>query len=97
MYTLFLCYCRDALNGELNPQNGDAYLLYGRALLEYAIQRNSVLGQSAKASAEEVETQQVEAVAPSSNTNEAGRHVSGTPLLNHYPIRRRKRQSTIPV
>lgn len=69
-------YCRDALNGELNPKNGDAYFLYGRALLEYAIQRNSVLGQSAKASAEEVEIQQVEAVAPSGKKKKLALHVS---------------------
>ncbi|CAO3578277.1 unnamed protein product [Absidia cylindrospora] len=54
------CQQLDSLNGELNLKNGDAYLLYGRALLQYAIQRNSVLGDSAQASAEEVENQQVE-------------------------------------
>ncbi|KAI8344058.1 hypothetical protein BC941DRAFT_491799 [Chlamydoabsidia padenii] len=64
------CQQLDQLNGELDPKNGDAYFLYGRSLLEYAIQRNSVLGQSAQATAEEVETQQVEAtVSSAENTN----------------------------
>lgn len=57
---------RDALNGELDPKNGDAYLSYGRALLEYAIQQTSVLGQSAKASAEAVEKEKAESEAPQS-------------------------------
>jgi hypothetical protein len=81
----------------LNPKNGDAYFLYGRALLEYAIQRNSVLGQSAKASAEEVETQQVEAVAPSGKKEETGSLVSETRLLNHRTFLRRKYQPALPV
>ncbi|ORZ25322.1 hypothetical protein BCR42DRAFT_340312 [Absidia repens] len=63
------CQQLDSLNGELNLKNGDAYFLYGRALLQYAIQRNSVLGNSAQASAEEVEHQQVETNTSAENTN----------------------------
>ncbi|CEP11091.1 hypothetical protein [Parasitella parasitica] len=50
--------CQDKLNGDLAPANGDAYFLYGQALLQYAIQQNTVLGQSAQASATHVEQQQ---------------------------------------
>lgn len=46
------------MNGSLSLENGDAFFLYGEALLQYAIQRNTVLGQSAQASAEAVEEQQ---------------------------------------
>ncbi|KAG1110491.1 hypothetical protein G6F42_015316 [Rhizopus arrhizus] len=48
----------DQLNGDLAPANGDAYFLYGQALLQFAIQQNTVLGQSAQASATKVEEQQ---------------------------------------
>ncbi|KAG2200490.1 hypothetical protein INT46_004259, partial [Mucor plumbeus] len=48
----------DELNGDLAPANGDAYFLYGQALLQFAIQQNTVLGQSAQASANKVEEQQ---------------------------------------
>jgi hypothetical protein len=37
------------LNGELAPENGDAYFTYGQALLQCAIQKNIVLGQSEQA------------------------------------------------
>ncbi|KAL1931867.1 hypothetical protein VTP01DRAFT_8923 [Rhizomucor pusillus] len=40
------CQLLDSLYGELAKESGDAYFLYGRALLQSAIQRNSVLGQS---------------------------------------------------
>ncbi|KAI8099377.1 uncharacterized protein BX664DRAFT_321116 [Halteromyces radiatus] len=63
------CQRLDVLHGELDPRNGDAYFLYGRALLDYAIQQNAVLGQSAQATAEEVETQQLEAKVSSENSN----------------------------
>jgi hypothetical protein len=49
---------RDELNGDLAPENGDAYFIYGQALLQYAIQQNTVLGQSAQASATAAEEQQ---------------------------------------
>lgn len=49
---------RDEINGDLAPANGDAYFLYGQALLQFAIQQNTVLGQSAQASATKVEEQQ---------------------------------------
>lgn len=49
---------RDQLNGDLAPANGDSYFLYGQALLQFAIQQNTVLGQSAQASASKVEEQQ---------------------------------------
>ncbi|GAA5802550.1 hypothetical protein EDC94DRAFT_626363 [Helicostylum pulchrum] len=52
------CQLLDELNGVLAPANGDAFFLYGEALLQYAIQQNTVLGQSAQASAEAVEEQQ---------------------------------------
>ncbi|KAI8083278.1 uncharacterized protein B0P05DRAFT_536773 [Gilbertella persicaria] len=52
------CQLLDQLNGDLAPANGDAYFLYGQALLQYAIHQNTVLGQSAQASAEAVEKQQ---------------------------------------
>lgn len=50
----------DQLNGDLAPENGDAYFMYGKALLQYAIQQNTVLGQSAQANAVAVEEQQRE-------------------------------------
>jgi hypothetical protein len=50
--------CRDQLNGDLAPANGDAYFIYGQALLQYAIEQNTVLGHSAQASAKVVEKQQ---------------------------------------
>ncbi|GAN07134.1 nuclear autoantigenic sperm protein isoform X2 [Mucor ambiguus] len=49
---------KDQLNGDLATANGDAYFLYGQALLQFAIQQNTVLGQSAQASATKVEEQQ---------------------------------------
>ncbi|KAI9339230.1 hypothetical protein BD770DRAFT_476761 [Pilaira anomala] len=52
------CQLLDEMNGSLSLENGDAFFLYGEALLQYAIQRNTVLGQSAQASAEAVEEQQ---------------------------------------
>ncbi|KAI7907562.1 uncharacterized protein BX663DRAFT_533892 [Cokeromyces recurvatus] len=51
------CQLLDEVNGDLAPENGDAYFLYGKALLQLAIQQNSVLGQSAQASASKVEEQ----------------------------------------
>lgn len=54
--------CRDQLNGDLAPENGDAYFMYGKALLQYAIEQNTVLGQSAQASATAVEEQQKEVI-----------------------------------
>lgn len=58
MLTLFH---RDQINGDLAPANGDAYFIYGQALLQFAIQQNTVLGQSAQASASAVEEQQEKA------------------------------------
>ncbi|KAI8641323.1 hypothetical protein BD408DRAFT_368430 [Parasitella parasitica] len=52
------CQLLDKLNGDLAPANGDAYFLYGQALLQYAIQQNAVLGQTAQASATKVEQRQ---------------------------------------
>ncbi|CAO3620639.1 unnamed protein product [Mucor fragilis] len=52
------CQLLDQLNGDLAPANGDAYFLYGQALLQFAIQQNTVLGQSAQASTAKVEEQQ---------------------------------------
>ncbi|KAI8367820.1 hypothetical protein EDC96DRAFT_506172 [Choanephora cucurbitarum] len=52
------CQLMDQINGDLSPKNGDAYFLYGQALLQYAIMQNTVLGQSAQASAKVVEQQQ---------------------------------------
>lgn len=49
------------MNGDLAPANGDAYFIYGQALLQFAIQQNTVLGQSAQASASAVEEQQEKA------------------------------------
>lgn len=49
---------RDEVNGCLAPANGDAFFFYGEALLQFAIQQNTVLGQSAQASATAVEEQQ---------------------------------------
>ncbi|KAI7848026.1 hypothetical protein BDC45DRAFT_551779 [Circinella umbellata] len=40
------CQLLDSINGELAPENGDAYFAYGRALLQSAIQQNTVLGES---------------------------------------------------
>ncbi|CEI89286.1 hypothetical protein RMCBS344292_03651 [Rhizopus microsporus] len=54
------CQLLDQLNGDLAPENGDAYFMYGKALLQYAIQQNTVLGQSAQANAVAVEEQQRE-------------------------------------
>lgn len=36
----------DSIHGELAPESGDAYFAYGRALLQHAIQQNTVLGDS---------------------------------------------------
>lgn len=55
------CQLLDQINGDLAPANGDAYFIYGQALLQFAIQQNTVLGQSAQASAKEVEEQQEQA------------------------------------
>ncbi|KAI8991604.1 hypothetical protein BDF20DRAFT_811061 [Mycotypha africana] len=55
------CQLLDQVNGVLAPENGDAYFLYGKALLQLAIQQNTVLGLSAQESASEVEAQQEEA------------------------------------
>ncbi|KAI9473926.1 MAG: hypothetical protein EXX96DRAFT_621554 [Benjaminiella poitrasii] len=52
------CQLLDEANGDLDPANGDAYFMYGKALLQLAIQQNNVLGQSAQASASKVEEQQ---------------------------------------
>ncbi|OZJ04296.1 hypothetical protein BZG36_02576 [Bifiguratus adelaidae] len=41
------CEILDKTYGELSPMCGDAYFLYGRALLHYATQQNSVLGNEA--------------------------------------------------
>lgn len=57
-FQLLTHWYRDQLNGDLAPANGDAYFLYGQALLQFAIQQNTVLGQSAQASATKVEEQQ---------------------------------------
>ncbi|RUS28641.1 hypothetical protein BC938DRAFT_481641, partial [Jimgerdemannia flammicorona] len=47
---------RDQTYGELAPECGDAYFLYGRALLNYAIQQSSVLGgRAVKAAETEIE------------------------------------------
>ncbi|KAI9309432.1 hypothetical protein BJ944DRAFT_236121 [Cunninghamella echinulata] len=75
------CKQLDILNGELDPKNGDAYLLYGRALLEYAIQQTSVLGQSAKASAEAVEKQKEESEAPNTELNNSRFHFDDQPVF----------------
>ncbi|KAG1045939.1 hypothetical protein G6F43_011199 [Rhizopus delemar] len=56
------CQLLDQLNGDLAPENGDAYFMYGKALLQYAIEQNTVLGQSAQASATAVEEQQKEVI-----------------------------------
>lgn len=60
-HTVLLFLIRDQLNGDLAPANGDAYFIYGQALLQFAIQQNTVLGQSAQASASAVEEQQEKA------------------------------------
>ena len=38
---------RDKQFGELAPQSADAYFMYGKALLQYAIKQSSVLGNKA--------------------------------------------------
>jgi hypothetical protein len=38
---------RDNQFGELAPECADAYYMYGKALLQYAIQQNTVLGNKA--------------------------------------------------
>ncbi|KAI7883693.1 hypothetical protein K492DRAFT_175028 [Lichtheimia hyalospora FSU 10163] len=40
------CQLLDSIHGELAPESGDAYFSYGRALLQHAIQQNTVLGDS---------------------------------------------------
>lgn len=60
-FPYFRLFSRDQINGDLAPANGDAYFIYGKALLQFAIQQNTVLGQSAQASAKEVEEQQEQA------------------------------------
>ncbi|KAI9498003.1 hypothetical protein BDB00DRAFT_784485 [Zychaea mexicana] len=40
------CQLLDSAHGELAPASGDAYFAYGRALLQSAIQQNTVLGES---------------------------------------------------
>ncbi|KAI9257945.1 hypothetical protein BDA99DRAFT_514858 [Phascolomyces articulosus] len=40
------CQLLDTIHGELSPESGDAYFHYGRALLQSAIQQNTVLGES---------------------------------------------------
>ncbi|CDS13479.1 hypothetical protein LRAMOSA05655 [Lichtheimia ramosa] len=40
------CQLLDSIHGELAPESGDAYFAYGRALLQHAIQQNTVLGDS---------------------------------------------------
>ncbi|CAO3691009.1 unnamed protein product [Rhizopus stolonifer] len=52
------CQLLDQLHGDLAPENGDVYFIYGKALLQFAIQQNAVLGQSAQANATAVEEQQ---------------------------------------
>lgn len=52
----------DSIHGELAPESGDAYFAYGRALLQHAIQQNTVLGDSKR---------QDEAAAASTASSEA--------------------------
>ncbi|KAF7722105.1 hypothetical protein EC973_003685 [Apophysomyces ossiformis] len=68
------CQLLDTANGYLSPKNGDAYFLYGRALLKVAIRQNSVLGQAAQASATAVEEaeQEQKAAATSARLQFAG-------------------------
>ncbi|KAG0170819.1 hypothetical protein DFQ28_001638 [Apophysomyces sp. BC1034] len=72
------CQLLDTINGYLSPENGDAYFLYGRALLKVAIRQNSVLGQAAQASATAVE--QAEQEQEVTNTN-ARLQFAGEPEL----------------
>ncbi|KAH8555351.1 hypothetical protein BGW37DRAFT_476804 [Umbelopsis sp. PMI_123] len=54
------CELLDKQFGELAPQCADAYFLYGKALLQHAIQQNSVLGNAATedtTAADDTETQ----------------------------------------
>ncbi|ORX61604.1 hypothetical protein DM01DRAFT_1380465 [Hesseltinella vesiculosa] len=55
------CQKLDELHGELDPASGDAYFLYGRALLESAIERNTVLGDSAQENADAIDKKEIEA------------------------------------
>ncbi|KAI9266996.1 hypothetical protein BY458DRAFT_540356 [Sporodiniella umbellata] len=52
------CQLLDQYHGELAPQNGEAYFLYGKALLEFAILQNTILGQDAQANVSAAEDQQ---------------------------------------
>ncbi|KAJ8663083.1 hypothetical protein O0I10_001260 [Lichtheimia ornata] len=56
------CQLLDSIHGELAPESGDAYFAYGRALLQHAIQQNTVLGDSKR---------QDEAAAASTASSEA--------------------------
>ncbi|KAI8366216.1 hypothetical protein BD560DRAFT_372231 [Blakeslea trispora] len=78
------CQLMDQINGDLSPENGDAYFLYGQALLQYAIMQNTVLGQSAQASAKVIEKQQQQQQQQQSDEEQAK---SGNPLfqLNDAP------------
>ncbi|KAI8068035.1 hypothetical protein BC940DRAFT_300172 [Gongronella butleri] len=52
------CQRLDEKHGDLDPASGDAYFAYGRALLQFAIQRNTVLGDSAQESADAIKEQE---------------------------------------
>jgi len=59
------CELLDKQFGELAPQSADAYFMYGKALLQYAIKQSSVLGNKAAEESTAIEESETQGVAAS--------------------------------
>ncbi|KAI8147689.1 hypothetical protein BJV82DRAFT_596545 [Fennellomyces sp. T-0311] len=60
------CQLQDMIYGELAPESGDVYFAYGRALLQHAIQQNTVFGESKQDTKAEAPKQELAEAAKSS-------------------------------